>query len=1049
MRYVFLCLGLFASLACRALAQSAPASHPSDAQESFVYDRIDNHVRFEDDGTGLRDTVALIRIQSQAGLQEFGQLIFGYSSATENLEVQYVRVRKPDGQVVETPLSTAQDFAPEILREAPAYSDYRQRHVSVAGLQVGDVLEYHSLIHVTTALAPHQFWYEHFFPRNAVVHEDRLQIDVPGNREVKLKSPNRNYETQESAGRRIYTWDIRDITPDRGPAKQDTDPSDLTPDIQLSSFTDWQQVAHWYNQLQGAQAAPDDSIRKKAEELTHGAATPAEKARRLYSYVALNIRYVSLSFGVGRLQPHSASDILKNGYGDCKDKHTLLQALLRVQGIDSYPVLIHSFRNLDPDVPSPAQFDHLITAAKVGPDLTWLDSTEEVAPYGLIFAQLRGKQALLSSGDARAGLIRTPEDAPVRNALNLSIEGSFGETGAFEANVELDAEGDSDMPLRGSFRRTSATQWTELIHYLLQSWGLDGDVSDVHTGPLEDTTKPFHLAFHLRQENFFRVPSASTDFRLLPPIGLPPARAENEKHSQESLEVGPPIEQTFRARVQFPANYSVRIPSAVKMSREFGEYSSRYTLSQNMLDAERRMILRVNRLPVSRRYDYESFRNSANTEIEQLLSCTISAPSGRRAEIVTAGASPAELQRLGLAALDRRDYANAADLLARALAADAARKDAWDQLGLAYAALNRHDDAIAAFRKQIALDAYHKSANSDLAAELQKQGKLDDAVAAYRAQLGISPTDQQTHKNLGVLLAQMKRDQDACAELEAAAAIPPADPEVTMALAQVYARLGNSARAESLMTAVTGVATSTGSDIFSAALPATLNPDQTLRDARDTLNQIGDHFDSGDYERLPPSAFSAMNLVALAWARIGWAKFLQGEGMDAMQYLNSAWLLSQSGSVANRLGTLFEREGQPDKARHMFALAAAAGGPEAKFSRDRLASLVPGPAALSHEVEKAAAELTQNRIVALPAIATSGSATFALVFDTSSKPYRVEWLEGDAPLAAVAGKLREKEFPVRFPDISSLKIVRRANLACTPAACTVTLLPLGNPTAIP
>ena len=82
----------------------------------------------------VSETEAVIRIQSQAGVEEFGQLVFGYSSATEKLEVEYVRVRKPDGRVVVTPESTAQDFAPDVLKEAPMYSDYRQRHISVAAL---------------------------------------------------------------------------------------------------------------------------------------------------------------------------------------------------------------------------------------------------------------------------------------------------------------------------------------------------------------------------------------------------------------------------------------------------------------------------------------------------------------------------------------------------------------------------------------------------------------------------------------------------------------------------------------------------------------------------------------------------------------------------------------------------------------------------------------------------------------------------------------------------------------------------------------------------
>ena len=116
-------------------------------------------------------------------------------------------------------------------------------------------------------------------------------------------------------------------------------------------------------QLQGERITDDDTVRKKAEELTKGATTPGEKARRLYDFVALQHSLCQHSFGVGRYQPHAASEVLQNGYGDCKDKHTLLQPMLKAEGIQSYPVLIDSSRKIDPDVPSPAQFDHVITLA--------------------------------------------------------------------------------------------------------------------------------------------------------------------------------------------------------------------------------------------------------------------------------------------------------------------------------------------------------------------------------------------------------------------------------------------------------------------------------------------------------------------------------------------------------------------------------------------------------------------------------------------------------------------------------------------------------------
>src|SRR6266849_2745219 len=346
-----------------ASSSSQQKTNNANAEEAAVFERILNRAHFENDGTEVSETEAVVRIQSQAGVEQFGQLVFGYSAATEKLEVEYVRVRKPDGTVVATPDSTAQDFAPEVLKEAPMYSDYRQRHISVVALQPGDTLEYRTVTRVLTPLAAGNFWYEHTFPKGVAVNEDRLEIDIPKAREVKLKTPTRKPEIQDNGDRRIYTWIVKDIRPERDKDEDGDDDNEIGPDVQITTFADWKQLAQWYARLQSERMVVDESVRNKAAELTKGADTPTEKARRLYDFVARNVRYVSLSFGIGRYQPHAASDVLQSGYGDCKDKHTLLSAMLRAEGIQSYPVLIHSARKLDPDVPSPAQFDHVITAA--------------------------------------------------------------------------------------------------------------------------------------------------------------------------------------------------------------------------------------------------------------------------------------------------------------------------------------------------------------------------------------------------------------------------------------------------------------------------------------------------------------------------------------------------------------------------------------------------------------------------------------------------------------------------------------------------------------
>jgi len=1033
----------------------------ANSEEAAVFERILNHVRFENDGTEVTETEAVVHIQSQAGVEAFGQLVFGYSSATEKLVVEYVRVRKPDGKVVETPESTAQDFAPDVLREAPMYSDYRQRHVSVTALAPGDTLEYRTVTRVFTPLAAGNFWYEYTFPKGVAVNEDRLEVDVPKAREVKLKAPVRKPEIQDAGDRRVYIWVVKDIKPERDKDKdKDEAEEESGPDVQLTTFTDWKQVAEWYAKLQGERMTVDDNVRKKADELTKGAATPLEKAQRLYDFVARNVRYVSISLGVGRYQPHAAADVLGNGYGDCKDKHTLFSALLRAEGIQSYPVLIDSARKLDVDVPSPAQFDHVITAARrgTGTELTWLDTTPEVTPFGLILYQLRNKQAVLASEDSAGGLQRTPADSPIKTFMRFTLDGKLSEFGALDATLEVTAQGDRDWPMRSSFRRFSQAQWKDLVKALSASWGLPGDVDDVQVDPIEDTSKPFHLKYHLHEDQYFVVPSASVNFRPIPPLGLPAIRASEK--STEPLDIGPAGEMDYRVHLQFPANYTVHTPTPVKMSRDYGDYSSAYSLSKGTLEGERKLVVKVNEVAAARRADYGSFRNAASSDQDQLLSCTIVTPSGQGARtVVKMEGTPAELHKAGVKALQSKDYRTAIDLLKRAVDGDSSLansemsaspiKDAWYDLGLAYAGANRHAEAIAAFRKQLEIDPNHKHANGDLAMELQQTGKSDDAVAAYRKQLETTPYDPTTLKNLGSLLAQLGRDADARTELEAAAAIPPDDPETKMALAQVYGRLGEKAKAQELLKGLTGSAGGdSGEDIFAAALKNDIDPTQTENDAQQVLYDIGGQFDSGEFDRLGPSAFSSMRLVALAWARMGWAKFQRGENLAAMQLLTSAWLLSQSGTVANRLGQVLEKQSQPEKARHMYALAVAAGGGDVADSRARLAKLagdsgIAEKSTAEKDVTQASAELVQARTVKLDPISSKPiSARFNLVFDSSPRPERAEFVDGDESLRSAGEQLRQKDFPVRFPDVSSVKIVRRGRLSCGGSGCSIELLPI-------
>src|ERR1700730_6760224 len=387
------------------------------SQEASVVEKLRTSYRFENDGTGRREIYARIKVQSESGVEQWGQVVVGYNSANERVEIPFVRVLKLDGSTVTAPQDSVQDLSIPLERDAPVYTDYRQKHITVPGLRPGEELEYDFVTITQTPLAAGQFWMEYDFAKFGTVLDEQLVLDVPKDRTIKLKTkPGNDPKITEADGRRLYSWSSSHLERDESEKekkdkkkekpKKEPDP----PAVQMTTFASWEEMGRWYAGLEKDRRQPTPEIRAKAADLTAGKTTDLDKIQALYDYVAPTFRYISLSFGVGRYQPHSAGEVLHNEYGDCKDKHTLLASLLEASGYHASSVLINSARKLDPDVPSPSQFDHVFTLLPLGKEEIFMDSTTEVAPFRLLSPVLRKKQALIIPQQGTPHLEETPTD---------------------------------------------------------------------------------------------------------------------------------------------------------------------------------------------------------------------------------------------------------------------------------------------------------------------------------------------------------------------------------------------------------------------------------------------------------------------------------------------------------------------------------------------------------------------------------------------------------------------------------------------------------------
>jgi transglutaminase-like putative cysteine protease len=147
--------------------------------------------------------------------------------------------------------------------------------------------------------------------------------------------------------------------------------------LEYSEYASWAEVQDWANALYRQIDAGGDAVRREAEALRKASSSDEDFVTRTLFFVQNEIRYEGLELGSNSHLPHTPGDVLKNRYGDCKDKSLLLTRLLAEGGISARPAMVSSDtgKGIANDVPSPASFDHVIARVDLKGKTYWLDST--------------------------------------------------------------------------------------------------------------------------------------------------------------------------------------------------------------------------------------------------------------------------------------------------------------------------------------------------------------------------------------------------------------------------------------------------------------------------------------------------------------------------------------------------------------------------------------------------------------------------------------------------------------------------------------------------
>jgi tetratricopeptide (TPR) repeat protein len=1052
--------------AAQVLGSGVPQAQQGNlANEPFVYDYVRVAMRFENDGMGSVDVQARLHVQTALGLQRVGQLVFNYNAETERQEVSFVRVLKPDGRTIVAGPETAQDLSAPVSQAAPMYSDIRQKHVTVPGLSVGDTLEYEVRTTATRSLIAGQFWQMWDFDIDAPCLDEQVDLNVPRERTLKMKSPTDvSPSVREEGDRRTYHWQTSFL----GKAAQSNinvasarfDPtqapmgSPLSPPRRLmfSTFQSWADFGKWYRALADDRKTVTPELQRRADEIVRGAKSDLEKAQAIYGYVGRNIRYVSLSFGIGRYQPHSAAEVLANQYGDCKDKATLLEALLEAEGLHSSSALVNTVFDVDPDAPSPQQFDHMISFISIdGKDL-WLDSTSGLAQFGYLIPRLRGKNAVVLDSPAAklAKTVKMPPETSYKTNVDVTVKDTN-----IDASITVELRGDAEFLARSTALALPVDSLNSALETAIKSnvkvQGASVRIAKI--GDLQETSKPFlaQLQFSLPMQAAAStsapggpsVDSSDLAFIQNSLASLLPEVSGDEAESRKPLSLGFPRDISFHFHFTVPSLGRDRPTHPFHLSKNFAEFETTLAQDAQTMAVDWHLRLLTPELPAERVAEYAAFRKEVVKSIIPFESSPATTAVSSNAVI---GLTPQEIHRAGVAELNNKNYNKAREYFEAAVAANPKYESAWNNLGRSYLNLGLLDKAASSFEKAIEINPNEAYAYNNLGLVYRRQRAYEKAIESFKKQIEVHPDDEYAHSNLGQLYVFLGRYREAAPELETAALITPKSANAQLYLGRAYLKLSDIENATKAFDKAIDMdpTPKMQNDVAYELSDSKVQLDHAESLAQAAVSSVGSELRNISIDGIRASDISNVISLAHFWDTLGWIRFQRGDLAAAEKYLSAAWSMGDDGVIGDHLAQVYEKENRKSDAIKTYELALAAASPPFEM-RKRLETLLGDDKQIDVAVNRMRGELAQRRTSKLKRVLLqSVTAEFWVLLSSGSKLPEVRFISGGEKLKSFANDIQSISFATPFPNDDDTRIIRRGILSCSAVTreCQFVLIPV-------
>jgi len=541
---------------------------------SAVLVRSSQTFTLEKNGARTEAYFRILEVFTLAGREKFSDFRIPYDKNEEKVDILLARTYKGDGTPVDVEEKAINDLTPPALAEADLYANILHRVLSFSAVDPGSVLvveykkEREKAGNVEGVV---------LFQFDEPVVRKELKVIIPGDKILKYKilGLSAQFEEETVEGRKVYRLVAGD-SPQIKPEEYMPPLAEIASRAVFSTFPDWKEAARAFSDSFFNAAAPTRQVKEFTETLIKGTSGRNGRTEKIFSFVAKDVRSVRFSFGEGGFEVHAAETVLKNRYGDWKDKSALLVAMLEAAGIEAYPVLVHS-RAVPPeeDVPTLAQFDAVLVAVdrggKEGP--LFLNPFADDSLFGY-FREGRGSRGLAVKPAA-------VEFVPVRclpgaeSALQSEIAAEIGTDGAIKGKVTMELSGLFDQRGRQQLKDMTAKELEVFYKESVNRIGEDAAALKNGLSDPKDLTQKLKLSQEFSAQDFavFQGPIMLIH---LPPVPYAFAEVPSPSLAKRRYPFRLPGEAEVRSVVvlEVPAEFHpLYLPTGFSFENDYGNFS--------------------------------------------------------------------------------------------------------------------------------------------------------------------------------------------------------------------------------------------------------------------------------------------------------------------------------------------------------------------------------------------------------------------------------------------------------------------------------------------